>query len=161
VGRDGSPVLDHYPPKASPFGTAPSSARAVVKSRAPAASPPSVPPTPTVSAPPGGTAGGLLRLDSPFDPDEFARQLGETRIQVDVPRDSLAEVLRRVADFMGFGIYVYEIRVAPVPGDQLQAFRLELTRVDYSAREKRWNPFEERGRSDSPFGPGSTGTQRT
>jgi hypothetical protein len=111
--------------------------------------------------PPGELSGSLLRLDAPFDPDEFARQLGETRIQVDVPRDTLAEVLRRVADFMGFGIYVYEIRVAPVPGEQLSAFRLELTRVDYSARDKRWNPFEERGRSDSPFGPGSTGTQRT
>jgi hypothetical protein len=143
------------------MGTPFSASKAVVRPASPSvASTPSALSTPA-PAMAGGTPGGLLRLDTPFDPDEFARQLGETRIQVDVPRDSLAEVLRRVADFMGFGIYVYEIRVAPVPGDQLQAFRLELTRVDYSARDKRWNPFEERGRSDSPFGPGSTGTQRT
>ncbi|HEV2449191.1 MAG TPA: hypothetical protein VGU43_02130, partial [Thermoplasmata archaeon] len=113
------------------------------------------------AAAPPASGGSLLRLDVPFDPDEFARQLGESRIQVDVPRDALAEVLRRVADFMGFGIYVYEIRIAPAPGEQLQSFRVELTRVDYSARDKRWGPFEERGRSDSPFGPGSTGERRT
>ncbi|MCI4335029.1 MAG: hypothetical protein L3K04_05335 [Thermoplasmata archaeon] len=163
VGRDSSPVLDKYPPKdpsltlralpppiPSPARPAPAGTKAPPVAGAALSSP--------VVAPPGG--GTLLNLEKPFDPDEFAQQLGETRIQVEVPRDALAEVLRRIADFMGFGIYVYEIRVAPLPGEQLKAFRLDLTRVDYSAGERRWNPFEERGRSETPFGPGGAPGRR-
>ncbi|MCI4363628.1 MAG: hypothetical protein L3K13_04915 [Thermoplasmata archaeon] len=164
VGRDGSPVLEHYPPKDPGLS---------LRGPAPSPSPPSAAPGPRSAAPtsaaaptaPGASgtpAGGtLLNLEAPFDVDEFAQQLGETRIQVDVPRDLLAEVLRRVADFMGFGIYVYDIHVAPAPSDQLKLFRLELTRVDFSAADRRWNPFEERGRSDTPFGPGGTPARRT
>lgn len=159
MGRDGSPVLDRYPPKANPIGTPRPAPAAATPSAPPSAPAAGAPPGPATPPPPGG--GALLRLDVPFDPDEFARQLGESRIQVDVPRDALAEVLRRVADFMGFGIYVYEIRIAPAPGEQLQSFRVDLTRVDYSPRDKRWGPFEERGRSDSPFGPGASGERRT
>jgi hypothetical protein len=155
VGRDGSPVLDKYPPKdpgLSLRGPAapPTPARAMPPTTAPGTANPAPPATGGAAPLAGGT---LLNLEAPFDVDEFAGQLGETRIQVDVPRDALAEVLRRVADFMGFGIYVYDIHVAPAPSDQLKLFRVELTRVDYSSADRRWNPFEERGRSETPFGP--------
>jgi hypothetical protein len=73
-----------------------------------------------------------------------------------VPREDLAEVLRRITDFMGFGIYVYRFTVRPAPSDLLKQFIVELQRVDYSPAERDWVPFEEKGRSESPFGPGST-----
>jgi hypothetical protein len=155
VGRDGSPVLDKYPPKdpgLSLRGPAPPPAPARAAAAPPAlgAASPVLPSSGGAAPPSGGT---LVNLEAPFDVDEFAQQLGETRIQVDVPRDALAEVLRRVADFMGFGIYVYDIHVAPAPSDQLKLFRVELSRVDYSSADRRWTPFEERGRSETPFGP--------
>jgi hypothetical protein len=96
---------------------------------------------------------GLISLEKPFDPDEFAELLGQTSIRVNVPRENLAEVLRRICDFMGFGIYVYSVRVRPAPEEMLKRFVVELERVDFSAAKGDWVPFEEKGRSDSPFGP--------
>lgn len=99
----------------------------------------------------------LISLEKPFDVDDFAALLGQTQIQLTVPRDSLAEVLRRACDFMGFGIYVYTIRVRPGPEELLKTFIVEMQRVDYSAQAGDWKPFQDRGRADNPFGP--TGTR--
>ncbi|HEV2428723.1 MAG TPA: hypothetical protein VGV64_02620, partial [Thermoplasmata archaeon] len=96
---------------------------------------------------------GLIPLERPFDLDEFAQLLGSTSVRVEVPREDLAEALRRISDFMGFGIYVYAIRVRPAPEDLLKRFVIELQRVDFNPEKKDWVPFEETGRSDSPFGP--------
>jgi len=98
----------------------------------------------------------LITLERPFDVDQFSNLLGETSIRVTVPRDALPEVLRRVFEFMGFGIYVYAITVRPAPTELLKAFVVELQRVDYSAKDGRWGPFVEKGTSDSPFGPSGT-----
>jgi len=155
VGRAGSPVLDKYPPKA-------------VDASVTAAHPVPLPPTvsaapgsglpPAAAAPSGPTAPmPLISLERPFDPDDFSQLLGQTQIQVTVPRESLAEVLRRACDFMGFGIYVYTIRVRPGPEELLKTFIVELQRVDYSNPDKDWTPFQEKGRADNPFGP--TGTR--
>jgi hypothetical protein len=95
----------------------------------------------------------LITLDRPFDLDEFSSLLGETSIRVTVPREALAEVLRRVEEFMGFGIYVYSISVRPAPSELLKSFVVELRRVDYSAEKGEWVPFVEKGTADSPFGP--------
>jgi len=156
VGRDPSPVLDRYPPKQS---SAPAPPRMA----------PTAPPTPMAAAPPvasttgasSPTTGGsgpspspLITLDRPFNVDEFAALLGETSIRLTVPRESLAEVLQRVLEFMGFGIYVYTISVRPAPAELLKSFVVELQRVDYSAEKGAWVPFVEKGTSDSPFGPG-------
>ncbi len=92
----------------------------------------------------------------PFDVDDFAGLLGQTQIQVNVPRESLPEVLRRVCDFMGFGIYVYSISVRPGKGDLLKTFVVELQRVDYQAKTGEWTPFQEKGRASDPFGPGAS-----
>ncbi|MCI4348562.1 MAG: hypothetical protein L3J97_08110 [Thermoplasmata archaeon] len=119
-----------------------------VPTPAPPASPPNTPPGPPKV---------LISLEKPFDVDDFASLLGQTQIQVTVPRDSVAEVLRRACDFMGFGIYVYSIRVRPGPEELLKTFIVELQRVDFSAQAKDWAPFQDRGRADSPFGP--TGTR--
>jgi hypothetical protein len=70
-----------------------------------------------------------------------------------VPRDALPEVLRRVIEFMGFGIYVYSISVRPAPTELMKGFIVELQRVDYSAEKQAWVPFVEKGTVDSPFGP--------
>jgi len=78
-------------------------------------------------------------------------------VRVLVPREDLAEVLRRVLDFMGFGIYVYSVRISPEDSDTLKRFVVELQRVDFSAARRAWLPFEEKGRADSPFGPGGSG----
>ncbi|MCI4373892.1 MAG: hypothetical protein L3K02_09690 [Thermoplasmata archaeon] len=112
--------------------------------------------SPTGSPPPG--AGLLITLERPFDVDEFAGLLGETSIRVVVPLEHLAEVVRRITDFMGFGIYVYAFAVRPAPSELLKSFVLELHRVDYSPGEKMWIPFVEKGTSDSPFGPAGTRT---
>ncbi len=80
--------------------------------------------------------------------------LGETTIRVTVPRDSLVEVLRRVTEFMGFGIYVYSLAVRPAPSDLLKEFVVELQRVDFDRAKQSWLPFVEKGTADSPFGPG-------
>ncbi|MCI4361310.1 MAG: hypothetical protein L3J91_06355 [Thermoplasmata archaeon] len=112
-----------------------------------------MPLAPTSPAP---TPMGLISLDRPFDVDEFSQSLGETQIRVAVPREDLAEVLRRVMDFMGFGIYVYSIRISPEDADTLKRFVVELQRVDYSTQRKAWVAFEDKGRADSPFGPGAS-----
>jgi hypothetical protein len=154
VGREASPVLDRYPPKENASGfqqpppLPPPAARA---DRAPASVP--APPTDTpTAAVPAGPARPLITLDRPFDVDEFASLLGETSIRITVPRDDLPEVLRRVTDFMGFGIYVYSISVRPAPAELLKSFVVELQRVDYSAERGAWVPFIEKGAGESPFG---------
>lgn len=156
TGRDPSPVLDRYPPK-DPALTL----------RGPPTVPsrhgPTPPPTPAKalgSPPPPPAAGAaasppkpLISLTRPFDVDEFAQLLGETTIKMEVPREELAEVLRRVCDFMGFGIYVYSVKVRPAKDELLARFVLELQRVDFDGATGDWVAFEEKGRSDSPFGP--------
>jgi hypothetical protein len=104
----------------------------------------------------GDAPKGLISLDRPFDVDDFSQNLGENQVRVVVPTENLPEVLRRITDFMGFGIYVYSVRVSPENADTLRRFVVELQRVDYSAARKTWIPFEEKGRSDSPFGPSDT-----
>jgi hypothetical protein len=153
VGRDPSPVLDRYPPRESPFArpalTTPPAAAAPP---APASSvPPSTPPVAGSPVPP--SAGSLIRLDAPFDVDEFSSLLGQTTIRVTVPREDLPEVLRRVTEFMGFGIYVYAVTVRPAPSELLKSFVVELDRVDFSPEKGAWVEFVEKGVSDSPFGP--------
>jgi hypothetical protein len=105
------------------------------------------------TAPEGDAPKGLISLDRPFDVDEFSQSLGETQVRVLVPSENLAEVLRRITDFMGFGIYVYSVRIAPEDAETLKRYVVELQRVDFSAARKVWVPFEEKGRSSSPFGP--------
>jgi hypothetical protein len=149
VGRDASPVLDRYPPKApesAPKGPPTSS---VSPSPVPVISTPA----PSPSTPSGNAGQPLITLERPFDVDEFSALLGETSIRVTVPRDALPEVLRRVTEFMGFGIYVYSISVRPAPTELLKGFVVELQRVDYSAEKGVWLPFVEKGTTDSPFGP--------
>jgi len=148
VGRDPSPVLDRYPAKE-------------VAPRPPTVAPVVVTPAtgPSISAPstasptPASTAQPLITLDRPFDVDEFSTLLGETSIRVTVPREALGEVLHRVLEFMGFGIYVYSISVRPAAAELLKSFVVELQRVDYSAAKGAWAPFVEKGTTDSPFGP--------
>jgi hypothetical protein len=152
VGRDSSPVLDRYPPKDPSLSIR----------GPPAAHPPAPTPTapPKAAAPSGPPAAPipLIALERPFDVDDFSSLLGETSIRVTVPREDLAEVLRRVSEFMGFGIYVYAISARPTPGDLLKSFVVELQRVDYSAEKEAWVPFVDKGASDSPFGPSGTRT---
>jgi len=152
VGRDASPVLDKYPPKdpkLAPRGP-PGGSNAVTPA------PPAPPPSPTTSA--SSPPVPLISLERPFDVDEFSGLLGETSIRVTVPLEHLAEVLRRVTDFMGFGIYVYSLTIRPASSELLKSFVVELRRVDYSANDKTWVPFVEKGTSDSPFGPSGTRT---
>lgn len=122
---------------------------------------PSPQPPPAAAQPPAPAPAAplpLIALERPFDVDDFSSLLGETSIKVTVPREDLAEVLRRVSEFMGFGIYVYSIAVRPTPGDLLKSFVVELRRVDYNAGKGAWIPFEEKGASSSPFGPSGTRT---
>ena len=156
VGRDPSPVLDRYPPKDAGLGrppTLPGASPATATRTVPTAAP--TPGTPSPPASPGTTV-PLINLDRPFDVDEFSQLLGETTIEVLVPREDLGEVLRRISDFMGFGIYVYRFSVRPEPSDQLKRFVVQLQRVDYAPESQDWVEFTEKGRSESPFGPGST-----
>lgn len=108
----------------------------------------------TATAPPAPSAGPpaqpLIRLDRPFDLDEFSSLLGETSIRLTVPRDALPEVLRRVTEFMGFGIYVYAMTVRPAPAELLKSFVVELQRVDYSPEKGAWVPFVEKGAASPP-----------
>jgi hypothetical protein len=160
VGREGSPVLDHYPlkdPSLTVRGPPAPPARTTPGGSPPPSAPPPVTAAPATSALPS-TAGGpapipLISLERPFDIDEFSQMLGETTIRVEVPREDLAEALRRISDFMGFGIYVYSFRVRPAADELLKRFVVELERVDYSAEKGDWAPFQEKGRSESPFGP--------
>ncbi len=157
VGRDASPVLEKYPPKdpkLAPRGP-PGGSNAVATTSAPAAP---APPSTTGATPPGGSAMPLITLERPFDVDEFSGLLGETSIRVTVPLEHLAEVFRRVTEFMGFGIYVYSVHVRPAASEFLKSFVVELQRVDYAPAEKNWVPFVEKGTSDSPFGPTGTRT---
>ena len=149
VGRDASPVLDRYPPKAP--GTAPKGPPLSPSSSSPvvSVSSPSPPPSPGAGAP----SQPLITLERPFDVDEFSTLLGGTSIRITVPRDALPEVLRRVTEFMGFGIYVYSISIRPAATELLKGFVVELQRVDYSAEKGIWVPFVEKGTTDSPFGP--------
>jgi hypothetical protein len=149
VGRDPSPVLEKYPPKDPGLSVRGPPARS-------APSPPA--PSPSTSAAPSSAPIPLIALERPFNIDEFSSLLGETSVRVTVPREDLAEVLRRVSEFMGFGIYVYAISVRPTPGDLLKSFVLELQRVDYDPEKRAWTPFVEKGTSDSPFGPSGTRT---
>jgi hypothetical protein len=177
VGRDPSPVLVKYPPKEAGLGSRlpPQPSRPVVRPPAAPAvpatppsgarpSPPSSTPAPSAApattAPPAPSAAPkmLISLERPFDIDEFSQLLGETVVRTEVPREDLAEALRRVSDFMGFGIYVYSVRVKPAKDETLMRFVIELQRVDYDPNVGDWVPFEETGRSDSPFGP--TGGRR-
>ena len=165
VGREGSPVLDRYPPKdpsRSVRGPPVPSTGPTAPRSAPGPQPPASPQTapvvpPSTGAPtPSAAARPLLSLDRPFDLDEFSQLLGETQIRVEVPREALAEVLRRLCDFMGFGIYVYAVSVRPAPQELLKQFVVELQRVDFVPSTGQWSVFQERGRSDSPFGPGDS-----
>ncbi len=163
VGRAGYPVLAKYAPKAMdaavgeaslppppPFTAAPTGRASAAATARPAVPSPLPGPTPTTSP---DAPKLLIALERPFDVDDFSQLLGQTQIQVTVPRDSVAEVLRRACDFMGFGIYVYTIRVRPGPEELLKSFIVELQRVDFSPQAKDWTPFQDRGRADSPFGP--------
>jgi hypothetical protein len=147
-------VLERYPPKdpsLSVRGPPPAAATTMT----------ATPPPPTPEPAPGGAPsapGSLISLEAPFDVDEFSTLLGETSIRVTVPREDLAEVLRRVTEFTGFGIYVYAISVRPAPSETLKSYLVELQRVDYSAEKHTWVPFEEKGTSSSPFGPSGTRT---
>ncbi|HTW39660.1 MAG TPA: hypothetical protein VMF04_02220 [Thermoplasmata archaeon] len=152
VGRDASPVLDKYPPK-DPALSVKGPPPRVTTTPSPAASPP-----PTAGAASPAAPIPLISLERPFDVDEFSALLGETSVRVTVPRESLAEVLRRVSEFMGFGIYVYSVSIRPTPGDLLKSFVVELQRVDYDPEKHAWTPFVEKGTSDSPFGPSGTRT---
>ena len=163
VGRDPSPVLDRYPPKDPALSVGsrsplPAPVRAATPSPSSAPLAPPAPvgsPTPGPGGPAPSSPGGplpLIRLDRPFDLDEFSSLLGETTIRVTVPREELSEVLRRITEFMGFGIYVYAVSIRPSPSELLTGFVVELQRVDYSAEKGTWVPFVEKGTSDSPFG---------
>jgi hypothetical protein len=155
VGRAASPVLEKYPPKDPALSVRGPPSSAPLLAAAPAAAkPPTAPATDAAPTP----AGPLINLEAPFDVDEFSTLLGETSIRVKVPREDLPEVLRRVTEFMGFGIYVYSVQVRPAPGETLKSFLVELQRVDYSAEKKAWVAFEEKGTSGSPFGPSGTRT---
>jgi len=149
IGRESSPVLDRYPPREA--GSAPKSPTPISLPSAPEVA--STPRPPAIASPSATPAQPLITLERPFDVDEFSTLLGGTSVRVTVPRDALLEVLRRVLEFMGFGIYVYSISVRPAPTELLKGFVVELQRVDYSAEKGAWVPFVEKGTTDSPFGP--------
>ena len=131
MGRDPSPVLDRYPPRADAAPVPPP----VVLAAKPSPSGPTSDPA---------TSTPLITLDRGFDLDQFSSLLGETSIRVVVPRDDLMEVLRRVLEFMAFGVYVYSFSVQPGPSDLLKEFVLELRRIDFAADAHAWRPFEEK-----------------
>ena len=154
VGRDASPVLERYPAKDPTLSLRPPVPTLSPAPAAPLPSPaapvlpgpnafPSRPATAPVPTP-------LITLDRAFDVDEFAAMLGETWIGVTVPRVALSDVLRRVTEFMGFGIYVYALTVRPAPSELLKAFVVELQRVDYSSDKGAWDPFVDRGADRVP-----------
>ena len=158
MGRDPSPVLDRYPPKeGAPAAPPPLSGRPTAATRAPIGPVSSTPPASSPSTPPPAetslpASAPLITLDRAFDLDGFSQLLGETSIRVTVPREDLPEVLRRVTEFMGFGIYVYAIAIRPAPAELLKSYVVELQRVDYSKEKGAWLPFVEKGAVDNPFG---------
>ena len=116
-----------------------------------------VPPSPEGPLPPAAPVGvisGILRLEAPFDVDDFCRQLGETHLRATVPKAQVAEVLKRILEFMDFGVYVYTLVVLPAPGATLDRFVVQLDRIQYNEARRVWVPFEDRGVADNPFGPG-------
>jgi hypothetical protein len=147
VGRDPSPVLERYPPRV-PEMPAPSpvviDSSGKGRSVAPGAAP--APPLPPSGNP-------LITLDRGFDIEQFSSMLGETSIRISVPREDLPEVLRRVLDFMGFGVYVYSIALRPGPSDLLKEFVVDLQRIDFSTEKGDWSPFVEK---DPPAGASSS-----
>jgi hypothetical protein len=84
--------------------------------------------------------------------DELSRQLGESHLRFEVPKTELAETLKRVFEFMDFGVYVYSVVVLPAPGKTLERFVLQLDRIEYDERRGVWIPFREKGVADDPFG---------
>jgi hypothetical protein len=155
VGSDPSPVLEKYPPKSYPSSGVPLAARTTPSTPSAVQSTAKADAVPTEGAKP--TPVSLIALEPPFDVDSFAQLLGSNSIRVEVPREDLPEVLRRIVDFMGFGIYVYSFSVRPAAEESLKKFVVELRRVDFSAGDGDWKPFEDKGVADSPFGPrGST-----
>jgi hypothetical protein len=150
VGRDPSPVLDRYPPK-SPAAI-PGSARPLSAPPRSAVGDASATGAPSIPGPTTAPPEGLIRLERPFDPDDFSQLLGETAVRLTVPSDALPEVLRRVTDFMGFGIYVYAISIRPAPSELLKGFVVELQRVEYDPAAGAWKPFVEKGAAASPGG---------
>jgi hypothetical protein len=118
---------------------------------------PSAPPPGRTQAPPtpAPISSGILKLEPPFDVDDFCRQLGETHLRATVPKAQVPEVLRRILEFMDFGVYVYTLVVLPAPGATLDRFVVQLDRIQYHESRKVWMPFQERGVADNPFGPGS------
>ena len=147
VGRDPSPVLERYPPRVPDLPPPPP----VVIDAAGKGRPSSASPTAPSAAPPSGNP--LITLDRGFDLDQFSSMLGETSIRVSVPREDLPEVVRRVLEFMGFGVYVYSISLRPGPSDLLKEFVVELRRVDFSSEKGDWTPFVEK---DPPTGASSS-----
>ncbi len=83
--------------------------------------------------------------------------LGETKVSATVPREHLSEVLKRVVEFMEFGIYTYAVVVLPAASPTLEKFVVQLDRIDFDNQRKGWTPFREKGRSASPFGPNDQG----
>jgi hypothetical protein len=148
-----SPPAVSPAPESPPLDLAPESAPLASQDASPGEATPSTPEPADPATPPAPA--GLLSLERPFDVDEFAQQLGENLIRVRVPREHLGEVLTRVANFMGFGIYVYRFSVRPASSGILKEFEVELERVDFSTTSGEWAPFQEKGQSDSPFGPNS------
>ena len=117
-------------------------------------------PSPSRSRPPPaptGVTSGILKLEPPFDVDDLCRQLGETHLRASVPRAQVPEVLRRIMEFMDFGVYVYTLVVLPAPGATLDRFVVQLDRIQYNEARRVWVPFQERGVADNPFGPGTDG----
>lgn len=163
-------MLDHYPPKepgraprGPPLSESPPSLHVpsptAVHRAATGPTPPTPPTSPdAVSSDRAPLTSPLITLDRPFDLDDFSSLLGETSIRVTVPRDALPEVLRRVTEFMDFGIYVYAVSIRPAPSELLKSFVVELQRVDYSAEKGLWVPFVDKGAADSPFGPSGNRT---
>jgi hypothetical protein len=147
-------VLDHYPPRDPAPTSPPLSTPSATSSTSPPGTgrvgPTAATGTAGPASPPSSTP--LITLDRPFDVDEFSSLLGGTSVRVTVPRESLPEVLRRVLEFMDFGIYVYQISVRPAPAELLKGFVVELQRVDYAPEKRAWVPFVERGVTDSPYG---------
>ena len=109
-------------------------------------------PPPAPAPPPSTPSPGLLRLEPAFDVDELSRQLGESHLRFEVPKAELAETLKRVLEFMDFGVYVYSVVLLPAPGKTLERFVLQLDRIEYDERRGVWIPFREKGVADDPFG---------
>ena len=85
----------------------------------------------------------LGAAETPFDVDAFSQQLGEDHLRVTVPAPALGEVLKRIFDFMGFGVYVYAVVVIPSPTPTLDTYVVQLDRINFSKAKNVWVPFQE------------------